>query len=80
MRICVIGGTGNISTSLVTLLLKQGHDVTYFNRGRSGDAPEGAGWIQGDRRDRATFERTMQGQRSKRLTSQRTSQDILWDA
>jgi nucleoside-diphosphate-sugar epimerase len=62
MRICVIGGTGNISTSIVTLLLKQGHDVTCFNRGRSGDVPEGAGWIQGDRKDRAAFERMMQGQ------------------
>jgi nucleoside-diphosphate-sugar epimerase len=62
MRICVIGGTGNISTSLVTLLLKQGHDVTCFNRGRSGEVPEGAGWIQGDRRDRAAFERRMQDQ------------------
>jgi uncharacterized protein YbjT (DUF2867 family) len=62
MRICVIGGTGNISTSLVTLLLTQGHDVTCFNRGRSGKVPEGADWIQGDRRDRAVFERTMQGQ------------------
>jgi nucleoside-diphosphate-sugar epimerase len=62
MRICVGGGTGNISTSLVTLLLKQGHEVTCFNRGRSGEVPEGAGWIQGDRRDRAAFERTMQGQ------------------
>jgi nucleoside-diphosphate-sugar epimerase len=61
MRICVIGGTGNISTSLVRLLLKQGHDVTCVTRGRSGDVPEGAGWIQGDRRDRVAFERTMQG-------------------
>ena len=62
MRICVIGGTGHISTSLVTLLLLQGHEVTCFNRGRSGQVPEGAGWIQGDRRDRAAFERRMQGQ------------------
>jgi nucleoside-diphosphate-sugar epimerase len=62
MRICVIGGTGNISTSLVTFLLTQGHEVTCVNRGRSGQVPEGAGWIQGDRRDRVAFERTMQGQ------------------
>jgi Enoyl-(Acyl carrier protein) reductase len=39
----------------VTLLLKQGHDVTCFNRRRSRDVPEGAGWIQGDRRDRVVF-------------------------
>ena len=62
MNICVIGGTGHISTSIVTLLLKQGHEVTCFNRGRSGHVPEGAGWIQGDRRDRAAFEQTMQSQ------------------
>jgi nucleoside-diphosphate-sugar epimerase len=61
MRICVIGGTGNISTGLVALLLKRGHDVTCFNRGQSGAVPEGAVWIQGDRRDRAAFERTVQG-------------------
>jgi nucleoside-diphosphate-sugar epimerase len=62
MRICIIGGTGNISTSLVTLLLQQGHEIICFNRGRSGNVPEGAGWIQGDRQDLAAFERTMQGQ------------------
>lgn len=40
MRICVLGGTGNISTSFVRRLLLQGHDVTCYNRGRSGDVPE----------------------------------------
>jgi len=60
MRICVIGGTGNISTGIVTLLLKQGHEVTCFNRGQSGKVPAGARLIQGDRRDRAAFERAMQ--------------------
>jgi nucleoside-diphosphate-sugar epimerase len=62
MKICVIGGTGNISTSLVRLLLEQGHEVTCFNRGQSGEVPQGAGLIRGDRRDHAAFERTMQGQ------------------
>ena len=61
MKICVIGGTGNISTSLVRHLLKQGHEVTCFNRGQSGEVPKGASWMQGDRRDHAAFERTMQG-------------------
>jgi nucleoside-diphosphate-sugar epimerase len=60
MRICVIGGSGHISTSIVTLLLKQGHEVTCFNRGQSGVVPVGARLIQGDRRDRAAFERRMQ--------------------
>jgi nucleoside-diphosphate-sugar epimerase len=61
MKICVIGGTGNISTSLVRSLLEQGHEVTCFNRGQSGEVPKGASWIHGDRRDHAAFERTMQG-------------------
>jgi len=60
MRVCVIGGTGHISTSIVTLLLTQGHEVTCVTRGQSGEVPAGARWIQGDRRDRALFERRMQ--------------------
>jgi nucleoside-diphosphate-sugar epimerase len=61
MRICVIGGTGNISTSIVRLLLEQGHEVTCFNRGQSGKVPEGADLIHGDRSDHAAFEHTLQG-------------------
>ena len=34
MRVCVIGGTGHISTSIVRVLLAQGHEVSCFNRGR----------------------------------------------
>jgi nucleoside-diphosphate-sugar epimerase len=63
MRICVIGGTGNISTSIVKLLLALGHEVTCFNRGLSGNVPEGADFIRGDRRDHVAFERTMQAKR-----------------
>ena len=33
MKIGIVGGTGNISTSIVRLLLKQGHEVVCFNRG-----------------------------------------------
>ena len=60
MRVCIIGGTGNISTSIVRLLLAQGHDVTCFNRGRHGAAPDGANVIVGDRLERDRFETTMQ--------------------
>jgi nucleoside-diphosphate-sugar epimerase len=63
MRICVVGGTGNISTSIVKLLLELGHEVTCFNRGQSGEVPKGAELIQGDRRDHAAFERTMHARR-----------------
>ncbi len=59
MKVCVVGGTGNISTSIVRLLLELGHEVTCFNRGASGPAPEGAAVILGDRTDRGDFERRM---------------------
>lgn len=60
MRVVVIGGTGNISTSIVRVLLERGHDVTCFNRGLSGTLPEGVRHIAGDRMDRESFEKTMQ--------------------
>ena len=60
MRIVIIGGTGNISISIVELLLQQGHEVTCYNRGRKGDVPEGARLILGDRKNRTAFEAKMQ--------------------
>lgn len=60
MRIVIVGGTGNISVSIVELLLSQGHEVTCFNRGQKGEAPQGAKVIIGDRKNRAEFETTMQ--------------------
>jgi nucleoside-diphosphate-sugar epimerase len=64
MKIGVVGGTGNISTSFVKLLLQLEHEVVCFNRGESGPVPEGARVIRGDRRaDRAGFERAMQAER-----------------
>ncbi len=58
MKIVIIGGTGNISESIVEVLLERGHDVTCFNR--RGEALEGARPMQGDRADRATYESAMQ--------------------
>jgi nucleoside-diphosphate-sugar epimerase len=60
MRICILGGTGHISTSLVQLLLTHGHEVTCVTRGQSGKVPAGARWMPGDRLDRAAFEQRMQ--------------------
>lgn len=60
MKVCVVGGTGNISSSVVNRLLEMGHDVTCFNRGRHGNSPEGVRTITGDRHDRTSFEQTMQ--------------------
>lgn len=62
MRVCVVGGTGNISTSIVKLLLEKGHQVTIFNRGQHRKAPEGVDLIEGDRQDRAAFEARMQAE------------------
>ncbi len=65
MKVCVVGGTGNISSSIVRLLVQVGHDVTVFNRGKSSSAaPEGVTTIYGDRReDRSAFEAAMQNGR-----------------
>lgn len=63
MKICIVGGTGNISQSIVRLLLEDGHDVTCFNRGQSGDVPQDVRLIQGDRKDRAIFEKRMQAEK-----------------
>jgi len=62
MRVCVVGGTGNISTSIVSRLLDCGHEVTCYNRGQRGEVPEGVRVIIGDRKDRASFEATMQAE------------------
>lgn len=60
MKICVIGGTGNISRSIVVQLINQGHDVYCFNRGLSGKVPDGAHQITGDRNNKKLFEQTIQ--------------------
>ena len=59
MRVCVVGGTGNISRSIVQLLLELGHQVVCFNRGKSGEVPKGASVIHGDRKERSDFEKRM---------------------
>ena len=60
MRVCVVGGTGNISKSIVNLMLAQGFDVSVFNRGQRGKVPDSIHMIQGDRNDRENFEKRMQ--------------------
>ncbi len=63
MKVGVVGGTGNISTSFVRLLLQLGHEVICFNRGKSGPLPGGARAVHIDRRvDRAAFERAVQAE------------------
>ncbi len=59
MKICIVGGTGNISLPIVRLLLEQGHDVTTYNRNQKGETVAGAKLIIGDRKDREYFESEM---------------------
>jgi nucleoside-diphosphate-sugar epimerase len=60
MKIGIVGGTGNISLSIVRLLLQKGHEVVCFNRGESAALPDGARLIRGDRNNREEFEHLMQ--------------------
>tara|TARA_B100001013_G_scaffold329622_1_gene244040 strand:- start:227 stop:1231 length:1005 start_codon:yes stop_codon:yes gene_type:complete len=63
MRVVVVGGTGNISTGIVKALLEFGHEVNVFTRGkRSSALPDGVRFIEGDRKERAAFEETMQAE------------------
>ncbi len=48
MRVLIMGGTRFIGVYLTQVLLKQGHQVTLFNRGNN-PAPEGVRVIRGDR-------------------------------
>lgn len=63
MKVCIVGGTGNISTAITRLLVEMGHQVTLFNRGRLNAPPAGVGVIIGDRQDRQGFEAAMQAAR-----------------
>lgn len=49
MRILIMGGTRFIGVSLTRLLVKQGHDVTLFNRGNKPAPVDGVQQIHGDR-------------------------------
>lgn len=59
MRILVLGGTGLISTPLVSALKRDGHDVTLFNRG---ETPARHDWdvptVHGNRNDFENFATT----------------------
>jgi len=63
MKICIVGGTGNISQPIVNLLLEKEHEVTLFNRGQTAKAPDGVRVIHGDRHNREDFEKKMQAEK-----------------
>ena len=62
MKVCIVGGTGNISTSIVRELLVLGHEVVCYNRGQGVPPPDGVRVIKGDRQQREEFERVMQAE------------------
>jgi nucleoside-diphosphate-sugar epimerase len=56
MKILIIGGSGFIGPYLVRDLLKEGHTVALFNRGRSSaQTPPSISRIYGDRKDLPSF-------------------------
>lgn len=63
MKVVIVGGTGNISTAIVQLLLETGHEVICYNRGEMGKPPQQVRVIQGDRfADTTAFEQAMQSE------------------
>jgi len=51
MRILIMGGTRFIGVALTNILVKQGHEVTLFNRGNKPSPVPGVREIHGDRKD-----------------------------
>jgi nucleoside-diphosphate-sugar epimerase len=49
VRLLVLGGSWFVGRALVDHAMRAGHDVTVFNRGRSGPPPPGVQAIRGDR-------------------------------
>jgi nucleoside-diphosphate-sugar epimerase len=64
MRALVMGGTEFISLHLLQSLLRRGHDVTVFNRGKHPERlPAGVHTIAGDRKDHVGLRERLKGQR-----------------
>ena len=63
MKICIVGGTGNISSAIVKKLLELGHEVTVYNRGETRQPLEGVRVLRGDRQNRAEFEALIQAEK-----------------
>ena len=64
MRALIMGGTEFISLHLVQSLLRRGHEVTVFNRGRRAERlPAGVRAIVGDRKDHAGLRERLKAER-----------------
>ena len=59
-KVMVVGGSGNISTAVVDLLIKKGYEVSIFTRGQNFLKPHPeARLIKGDRKDRESYVKVM---------------------
>jgi nucleoside-diphosphate-sugar epimerase len=63
MRTLVLGGTGVVSGGILRELLRRGHQVTVFHRGKTLLREHGVVEIFGDRHDRRRFEALMRALR-----------------
>ncbi|MGN9841782.1 NAD-dependent epimerase/dehydratase family protein [Nonomuraea sp. H19] len=61
MRVLVMGGSGFLGRAVVEAALARGHEVTTFNRGRSGADVPGVEAVRGDREARADLDRLVEG-------------------
>jgi 2'-hydroxyisoflavone reductase len=63
MRLLVLGGTHFLGRHVVSAALDRGHEVATFTRGVSGEPPEGARALHGDRDDPAALPGALDGWR-----------------
>ena len=61
MRLLVLGGTHFLGRHVATAALERGHDVATFTRGVSGEPPEGARALHGDRDDPEALPKALDG-------------------
>ncbi len=61
MRLLVLGGTHFLGRHVVDAALARGHDVATFTRGVSGEPPDGARALHGDRDDPDALPRALEG-------------------
>jgi nucleoside-diphosphate-sugar epimerase len=59
MRLLVLGGTRFLGRHVATAALERGHEVATFTRGVSGEPPEGARALHGDRDDPAALAKAL---------------------
>ncbi|MDI5964889.1 NAD-dependent epimerase/dehydratase family protein [Streptantibioticus silvisoli] len=63
MRILVLGGSVFVGRAFATQARQRGHEVTVFNRGRSGPDPAGVKAVRGDRTVAADLSRLVRDRR-----------------